>query len=74
MKDRDNKLGGPAAKRTWVDGNWNKVEDLIDEMSGRAKVETLFFDERVETSKKRCRQNVRSDNCTVEGEMSLREN
>ncbi len=50
------------------------MADLIDEIGDEAEVETLFFGEREEASKKGRRQRVRPDNCTVEGGMSLRKN
>ncbi len=50
------------------------MADLTDEIGGRAEVKTLFFGEGEEASKKRRRQRVRPDDCTVEEGVSLRKN
>lgn len=52
LKNKDSNLKDLAALIIWKDSGWTEMADLIDKISNRAEIETLFLGKKVETSKK----------------------
>lgn len=52
LKNKDSNLDDPLASRTWVDDNWSRIVDLINNIGGEVEVKTFFLARKWKLQKK----------------------